>query len=443
MANEVAVVKPRSLVEKFAGKYSIEPSKLLDILKATAFKQKDGAASNEQMAALLVVADQYGLNPFTREIFAFPDKQNGIVPVVGVDGWSRILNDHPQMDGLEFRMPPEGGWVEMPDAQRCPAWIECVIHRKDRKHPTAVREYLDEVYKPLGRYPDGNKHKPGPWQSSTKRMLRHKALIQGARIAMGFSGIYDDDEAARVVGEIDVTPAQPAVTERSASARLAAAVGASETVGVVGQIRASAKGDVIDMDTGEISGTVTTNAQTVPAPTPFDKEPAAEPAKAAPTPLEAGEALRKKIADAPGNDALTAILKEVMALPASALRNKIMQEWNAKVKSFAKPAAAQPAAPEPPADASPAPQAGTTQSAPPAPAEPPAKGKKKPGTDELKNGTIDSMSKAKSQEELDVVADAAQMYAWTGDHLKELNEAYLSLMRKFEEANNQPEGDPQ
>ncbi len=36
------------------------------------------------MAALMIVADQYGLNPFTREIFAFPDKQNGIVPVVGV-----------------------------------------------------------------------------------------------------------------------------------------------------------------------------------------------------------------------------------------------------------------------------------------------------------------------------------------------------------------------
>ena len=41
--------------------------------------------------ALLIVADQYGLNPFTREIFAFDDKRAGIVPVVSVDGWSRIL----------------------------------------------------------------------------------------------------------------------------------------------------------------------------------------------------------------------------------------------------------------------------------------------------------------------------------------------------------------
>jgi hypothetical protein len=28
-----------------------------------------------------------------------------------------------------------------------PAWTECCIHRKDRAHPTVIREYLDEVYK--------------------------------------------------------------------------------------------------------------------------------------------------------------------------------------------------------------------------------------------------------------------------------------------------------
>ncbi|WP_032251724.1 recombinase RecT, partial [Escherichia coli] len=44
-----------------------------------------------QFIALLIVANQYGLNPWTKEIYAFPDKQNGIVPVVGVDGWSRII----------------------------------------------------------------------------------------------------------------------------------------------------------------------------------------------------------------------------------------------------------------------------------------------------------------------------------------------------------------
>ena len=205
-----------SLVTKFAAKYSIDADKLLPILKATAFKVRDGEATNEQMAALLVVADQYGLNPFTREIFAFPDKQNGIVPVVGVDGWSRIINDHEQSDGLEFRQSED--MTTMPGgAQECPKWMEVVIYRKDRAHPIVVREYLDEVYRAPFR--EGMK---GPWQSHTKRFLRHKTLIQGARIAYGFTGIYDEDEAERII-EHDITP-PPTNTPASGAARLKSAV---------------------------------------------------------------------------------------------------------------------------------------------------------------------------------------------------------------------------
>ncbi len=36
-------------------------------------------------------------------------------------------------------------------------------------------------------------------------MLRHKALIQCARVAFGFGGIYDLDEAERII-EKDITP---------------------------------------------------------------------------------------------------------------------------------------------------------------------------------------------------------------------------------------------
>jgi hypothetical protein len=84
-----------NLIAKFAERFTVEPSRVLPTLKATAFKVKNGEATDEQMMALLIVADQYGLNPFTKEIYAFPDKQNGIVPVVGLDGWSRIINENP------------------------------------------------------------------------------------------------------------------------------------------------------------------------------------------------------------------------------------------------------------------------------------------------------------------------------------------------------------
>ena len=169
-----------------------DPQELVQTLKATAFK---GNATDAQFNALMIVSTQYGLNPFTKEIYAFPDKQNGIVPVVGVDGWSRIINNHPQFDGMEFKYSEE---TTTPAGSNTKAheWVECVIYRKDRSHPIVAREYLDEVYRPpfKGKFGEVN----GPWQSHTKRMHRHKAMIQTARLAFGFVGIYDEDEAQRI-----------------------------------------------------------------------------------------------------------------------------------------------------------------------------------------------------------------------------------------------------
>lgn len=203
-----------TLVKKFADKFNFpDEKKLIDTLKATAFKIKDGVVTDEQMSALLIVADQYGLNPFTKEIFAYPDKQNGIVPVVSVDGWSRIINQHSDMDGLEF-VYADDVVTDLSDAKPCSSWIECVIYRKGRSHPVRVKEFLDEVYRPPFEGTNQKTGAPykssGPWQSHTKRMLRHKALIQCSRIAFGFVGIYDQDEAERIIegqAEIVIDPA--------------------------------------------------------------------------------------------------------------------------------------------------------------------------------------------------------------------------------------------
>lgn len=181
----------------FAEKFSIDPQEMENTLKTTVFKQSgDKPITNEQMVMLMVVADQYNLNPFTKEIYAFPDKQGGVVPVVGVDGWSRLINSNKFFNGMEFRQSEAMLKIDG-DAKNCPEWMEVVFYRKDRDHPVVVREYLDEVYRP--GFKKGNYTVAGPWQSHTKRMLRHKAMIQGARIAFGFAGIYDDDEAERIM----------------------------------------------------------------------------------------------------------------------------------------------------------------------------------------------------------------------------------------------------
>lgn len=188
-----------TLTTNFAAQYGLgsNQQELIETLKATAFK---GQVTDAQMTALMLVAQQYKLNPWCREIYAFPDK-GGIVPVVGVDGWSRIMNDHPQFDGMEFDQ----------DDEKC----TCTIYRKDRTHAIKTTEYLSEC-----------KRETQPWKSHPKRMLRHKAMIQCARMAFGFGGIFDQDEAERIIGgevidnttgeitnRVEKTPELPPYTE--------------------------------------------------------------------------------------------------------------------------------------------------------------------------------------------------------------------------------------
>lgn len=219
-----------SQAKKLAESFGIEgdAKEIVSILKATAFRSDKGEVSDAQLAALLIVAGQYRLNPWTKEIYAFPDKKNGIVPVVGVDGWSRIINDHPQFDGMEFRVSEN--MVRMPGANvDAHEWMECIIYRKDRSRPTVVREYMDEVY----REPFKGQYGVvvGPWQTHTKRFHRHKTSIQCSRLAFGFGGIYDQDEAERIVeaqpatkhmGMVDVVEpaAPPTWPDESFAARL-------------------------------------------------------------------------------------------------------------------------------------------------------------------------------------------------------------------------------
>lgn len=180
-----------TLTKKLASQLDLgDGTGLTETLKATAFKS-NVQVSDDQMTALLIVANQYGLNPWTKEIYAFPDK-GGIVPVVGVDGWSRIMNTHDQFDGMEFKQ----------DDQSC----TCIIYRKDRSHPTSATEYMDEC----------KRDNSPAWKSHPRRMLRHKAMIQAARLAFGFTGIYDQDEAERIieVKEIDVTPGKNSIEEK-------------------------------------------------------------------------------------------------------------------------------------------------------------------------------------------------------------------------------------
>jgi phage recombination protein Bet len=182
-----------SAIDKMAARLSISPGNLKTMLMNTVFK----GASEAEFMALVIVSDAYGLNPMLKEIFAFPAKGGGIIPVVSVDGWVRIMNEHPQFDGIEFNdIVDENGTLYA---------IESVIYRRDRSRPIKVTEYMDEC------------KGPGPaWQKTPKRMLRHRALIQGNRVAFGFSGIYaEGDEGEAVVIQDGGEMARPVPPSRN------------------------------------------------------------------------------------------------------------------------------------------------------------------------------------------------------------------------------------
>jgi phage recombination protein Bet len=199
--NAVAVTKP-SAINLMASRLSVEPAKLFETLKSTVFQK----ATNEELLALVVVANEYGLNPFLKELYAFPAKGGGIVPIVSVDGWNKMLVRQPDFDGIEFDFAE----TEAGELVSCTA----TIHVKNRSHPVKITEYMAEC-----------KRNTEPWNNMPHRMLRNRTLCQASRIAFGFSGVKHEEEIIDVVST--VMPAEPlkAIGAPAGDAKAEAAAG--------------------------------------------------------------------------------------------------------------------------------------------------------------------------------------------------------------------------
>lgn len=196
MSTAVATLEPPSVIATMAEQYGMDKRAFEATLRRTIMPEN---TSNEQCAAFLLVAMQHKLNPFTKEIFAFPSR-GGIQPVVSVDGWMKLVNSHPDFDGMEFR-------DTLNDKGELAA-ITCRMFRKSHSHPVEVTEYMSEC-----------RRQTDVWKQWPARMLRHKATIQAARYAFGFAGIMEPDEYERMHDEPEravahVPPANPISDDR-------------------------------------------------------------------------------------------------------------------------------------------------------------------------------------------------------------------------------------
>ena len=174
--------KPKAL-EVMAARLNIDAPKLLETLKATVFK---GASDNE-LAALVLVSNEYNLNPFLKELYAFPAKGGGITPIVSVDGWNKMLLRQDTFDGIRFEFQD--------DQDGKPYSCTATVHVKGRTHPVEVTEYFDEC-----------KRNTDPWNNMPRRMLRNRTLCQAARMAFGFSGVFHEEEVPPATVTVELEP---------------------------------------------------------------------------------------------------------------------------------------------------------------------------------------------------------------------------------------------
>lgn len=197
---EQILTAQNDVVYALAEDYGMTPDVLYDTLKRTVFS---AARNDAEFYSLCLVARQYGLNPLLKEIYAFPAKGGGVVPLVGIDGYVAMANRQPDFDHAEFRY--SDCTVAAGVAKAAPEWIECAIWKKGHAGPTVAREYLEECYR-----------QTEPWRTHPRRMLRHKAFCQAVRLAYGFSGVYSDVDEAESVTLIE--DAKPNVNDAIAAA---------------------------------------------------------------------------------------------------------------------------------------------------------------------------------------------------------------------------------
>lgn len=196
MTNVAKLEQPpkRKLLQQLADRYGVEPEIFRRTVSAVAMPSPH---TDEELISCLIVANEHDLNPLTKEIHFMRDKTGRIHPIVGVDGWVKKLNTHPQFDGFDFEHERDKDGKLLA--------VTCRVYRKDRAHPVVATELLSECI----RLPGAGKG-PNAWSMTPSRMLRHRALMQATRYAVGFAGAMDQDEFERWQEMKDITPRAPA-----------------------------------------------------------------------------------------------------------------------------------------------------------------------------------------------------------------------------------------
>ncbi len=117
----------------------------------------------------LQLITQHRLDPKADEIDLVQYEVGQWQALITINGWAKLINAQPAFCGIEFAESKEHDGA-------IPRWMSCTIYRTDRVKPITVKEYLVEL-----------KTEHPCWQVMPRRMLRHRAMQQCARLAFGIT----------------------------------------------------------------------------------------------------------------------------------------------------------------------------------------------------------------------------------------------------------------
>ena len=118
-----------SIVIRVAKKFGVMGAALQRTLANTCFKIKVSdtefrAPTAEELMSLMLIAEKLNLNPFIGEIYAFPSKNGGITPIVGINGWRTIAANQPGYSGVRFEFSQDLITVDTIEA---PRMVSCFV----------------------------------------------------------------------------------------------------------------------------------------------------------------------------------------------------------------------------------------------------------------------------------------------------------------------------
>jgi phage recombination protein Bet len=179
-------------MENVINKNEVQVSKTSDLQNMIVTDWKDDlqlvkdltakSCSDSEFKLLVHMANEYGLNPLKREIWAVKYSYNPAQIFVSRDGFLSIAHKSGQFNGMETTFDE----VKLDDNKK-DLTATCVVYRKDMDHPIKVTVYQSEY-----------DSKMSVWKTKPRTMLQKVAESQALRRAFNVDGVYSPEEFDQV-----------------------------------------------------------------------------------------------------------------------------------------------------------------------------------------------------------------------------------------------------